>query len=88
VKPKRTLLADTNRAAYTVYQALVSAGHDVWVVGANPQEPLAKIAPNYVQLNYSDSSKLADFIEEESFDFLVPGCTDVSYKSYAVVRQY
>ena len=79
----KTLLVDTNRAAYTVYRALVSAGHDVWVVGANPDEPLAKIAANYVELDYSDSSKLAAFVEEGSFDFLVPGCTDISYKSCA-----
>lgn len=83
----RILLTDTNRAAYTVYQALVADGHDVWVVGANPHEPLAKIAANYVQLDYSDSSKLAAFVEAESFDFLVPGCTDVSYKSCAEVSK-
>lgn len=69
----KTLLVDTNRAAYTVYQALVSSGHDVWVVGPNPQEPLAKIVPNYVPLDYSDSSQLAALIDEKFFDFLVPG---------------
>lgn len=83
----KTLLVDTNRAAYTVYQALVSSGHDVWVVGANPQAPLAKIAPNYVALDYSDSSQLAALVDEKFFDFLVPGCTDVSYKSCAEVSQ-
>lgn len=83
----KTLLVDTNRAAYTVYWALVAAGHDVWVVGANSEEPLAKIAANYMELDYSDLSKLAAFVEEESFDFLVPGCTDVSYKSCAEVSQ-
>ena len=83
----KTLLVDTNRAAYTVYQALVSSGHDVWVVGASLQEPLAKIVPNYVQLDYSDSSKLTAFVEDMSFDFVVPGCTDVSYKACAEVSQ-
>ncbi len=57
------------------------------MVGGNPEEPQAKIAPHYVQLDYSDSSKLASFVDEKSFDFLVPGCTDVSYKSCAEVSQ-
>lgn len=87
MKPKRTLLVDTNRAAYTVYRALVSAGHDVWVVGANPDEPLARIVPNFIQLDYSNKDKLAAFVEEKSFDFIVPGCTDVSYKACADVSK-
>ena len=79
----KVLLVDTNRASYSVYCALVSSGHDVWVVGGNPEEPLAKIATHYVQLDYSDSSKLASFVDEKAFHFIVPGCTDVSYKSCA-----
>ena len=81
MKQRRILLVDTNRASYTIYSSLVAGGHEVWVVGGNPDEPLAKIAPNYAQLDYSDSSQLATLIAEKPFDFLVPGCTDVSYKS-------
>ena len=83
----RALLVDTNRAAYTIYQTLVPAGHRLRVVGASPQEPLAKIDPNYAPLDYSDSSQLAALIDEKSFDFLVLGLTDVSYKSCAEVSQ-
>jgi biotin carboxylase len=83
----RTLLVDTNRAAVPIYKALEAVGHEVWVVGGYPAEPLAKISPNYVQLDYSDTEKLAAFIEENSFDFIVPGCTDVSYKACAEVNQ-
>lgn len=87
VKQRPILLVDTNRASYTIYSSLVAGGHEVWVVGGNPEEPLAKIAPHYVQLDYSDSSKLASLVDEKSFDFIVPGCTDVSYKSCAEVSQ-
>ena len=76
---QRTLLVDTNRAAYPIYQALCQLGHEVWVVGKNPGEPLAKLASNYFQLDYSDVDQLAAFVKEKSFDFLVPGCTDLSY---------
>jgi hypothetical protein len=83
----RVLLADTNRAACTIYSWLVTNDLDVWVVGAKPDEPLAKISRNYVSLDYSDASKLAAFVREKAFDFLVPGCTDVSYKSCSEVGQ-
>ena len=82
-----TLLVDTNRAAYTIYESLVMLGHDVWVVGGNPNEPLARISPNYIQLDYSDASALAELIDREDFDFIVPGCTDVSYKVCAEVNR-
>ncbi len=79
----KILLVDTNRAAYPIYSSLIASGHEVCVVGGNPAEPLAKMSPNYVQLDYSDTGKLAAFVEEKSFDFIVPGCTDVSYKACA-----
>lgn len=52
----------------------------MFVAGGNPQEPLAKICPNFIQLDYSDESMLAELIEREGFDFIALGCTDVSYK--------
>jgi len=76
----KILLVDTNRAAYTIFQSLLAQGHDVFVVGSNPEEPLAKMCPNFIQLDYSDASALDALIEREGFDFIVPGCTDVSYK--------
>ena len=77
---KRTLLVDTNRAAVPIYRALCEMGHEVWVVGGKPTETLAKLAPNYVQLDYSDAGRLAALVEEKDFDYLVPGCTDLSYQ--------
>jgi hypothetical protein len=55
----------------------------VWVIGRNPAEPLAKIAPNYVQPDYSDISKLAAFVEGKSFDFSVARSREVSHKTFA-----
>ena len=83
----KVLLVDTNRAAYTVYQSLVAGGYEVFVVGSNPQEPLAKICPNFIQLDYSHASALDALIEQEGFKFIVPGCTDVSYKVCAEVSR-
>ena len=82
---KQTLLVDTNRAAVPIYRALRDMGHEVWVVGSKPTEPLAKLAPNYVQLDYSDVDRLVAFIAKRNFDYLVPGCTDLSYEVCAEI---
>jgi biotin carboxylase len=84
---KRTLLVDTNRAAVPIYRALCDMGHEVWVVGGKPTETLAKLAANYVQLDYSDVDRLAAFVDEKAFDYLVPGCTDLSYKVCADINK-
>ncbi|MCU7876052.1 MAG: hypothetical protein KZQ84_04480 [Candidatus Thiodiazotropha sp. (ex Lucinoma borealis)] len=83
---KRTLLVDTNRAAVPIYHALRDRGHEVWVVGGKPTETLAKLASNYVQLDYSDTKRLAAFVDEMAFDYLVPGCTDLSYRVCAEIN--
>jgi biotin carboxylase len=83
---KRTLLVDTNRAAVPIYRALCDLGHEVWVVGGRPTEPLAKLAANYVELDYSDADRLATLVDEKAFDYLVPGCTDVSYRVCAEIN--
>lgn len=82
----KTLLVDTNRASYPIYQHLCALGHDVTVIGAKPDEPLAKISPHYINMNYADEAALAALIEQEKFDHLIPGCTDVSYNVCAVVN--
>jgi biotin carboxylase len=82
----RTLLVDVNRAAYPVYRALCGLGHDVWVVGGEPTEPLAKISPNYVPMDYSDADRLSAFVDQKGFDYLVPGCTDISYEVCAKIN--
>jgi biotin carboxylase len=84
---KRTLLVDTNRAAVPIYHALLNRGHEVWVVGNRPTETLAKLASNYVQLDYSKSEQLAAFVNENAFDYLVPGCTDLSYMVCSEINQ-
>jgi len=83
---KRTLLVDTNRAAVPIYRALCELGHEVWVVGGKPTETLAKLAPHYVQFDYSDAGRLAAFVDERGFDYLVPGCTDLSYQVCAEIN--
>lgn len=81
----KVLLADTNFSSGPIYRELVSMGHDVYVVGNNPNDCLAKVSPNYRKLDYSDLDALRALIDREEFEFLVPGCTDRSYLSCAAV---
>ena len=83
---RRVLLVDTNRASYPIYQTLVTAGYEVTVDGGNPSEPLAKLSENYVNLDYSNPDQLDHLVKENGFDFIVPGCTDVSYKVCAEIN--
>jgi hypothetical protein len=81
----RVLLADTNFSSGPIYRELVSMGHDVHVVGNNPNDYLAKISSNYWNLNYADTDALAALVDKNEFEFLVPGCTDRSYTSCVAV---
>ena len=83
----QTLLVDTNRTAYPVYQALSSSGHEVSVVGGMPTETLAKLCPNYIPMDYSDVDSLDALVTEKGFDYLVPGCTDLSYTVCAEINR-
>ena len=82
-----TLLVDTNRAAYPVYQALLGLGHDVSVVGGKSTETLAKLSPKYIPLDYSDPERLDALVTDRGFDYLVPGCTDLSYMMCAEINR-
>jgi biotin carboxylase len=77
----KVLLVDTNFSSVPIYRELVALGHEVHVVGGNPQDCLAKSAPNYWPVNYADVQSLQVLVDRENFDFVVPGCTDRSYES-------
>ena len=79
VKKGKALLVDTNRAAVPIYKYLESQGLQVTVVGGDPDETLAKMAKHYVSLDYSDIPAMKKLIIKEQYDYIVPGCTDLSY---------
>lgn len=79
MKKGKALLVDTNRAAVPIYKYLESQGLHVTVVGADPDETLAKMAKHYVSIDYSDISAMKKLVIKEQYDYIVPGCTDLSY---------
>lgn len=81
----KVLLVDTNFSSGPIYRELLAMGHDVHVVGNNPGDYLAKVSPNYWKLDYADTDALATLIDQQGYEFLVPGCTDRSYLSCVAV---
>lgn len=80
------MLLDTNFSSGPIYKFLVESGHNVTVVGGNPNDSLAKPAENYVNVDYSDVDKTRELIDKRNIDFLVPGCNDLSYMVCAEIN--
>lgn len=74
------LLVDTNFSSAPIYDYLVREGHEVFVVGGNPLDALAKSVDNYVRLDYSDLDQTRELVRDLKVDYLVPGCNDQSYR--------
>ena len=78
---KDVLLLDTNVSSFPIYEYLVSLGYNVWVMGGNPDDCLAKYSTNYIGQDYSDVLKLKKYISKYKINYIVPGCNDVSYSA-------
>ncbi len=76
----KVLLIDTNFSSAPIYDYLVECNHDVFVCGGNPRDFLARICPNYINQDYVDISAMRKLVNSLAFDFIIPGCNDVSYR--------
>jgi len=83
---KKILLLDTNVSSFPIYDYLIKNGYDVYVAGSKPNDCLAKYTDNYINIDYSNVYFLQDLIHQYNFDFLIPGCNDMSYISTTKVN--
>ncbi|MBR1219670.1 hypothetical protein JQ557_16810 [Bradyrhizobium sp. U87765 SZCCT0131] len=75
----KILLVDTAFAAVPIYDYLMSAGHDVWVMGGRSGDVLAQRAGDrWIEQDYSNVDAVRAHVLRLGFDRVVPGCTDVS----------
>ncbi|WP_165187183.1 ATP-grasp domain-containing protein [Caulobacter soli] len=81
----RVLLLDTNVSSAPIHRYLVDAGFEVHVAGRNPGDFLAKVSPNYVNLDYSDVEATLALVERMEVKYLIPGCNDLSYDTCAAI---
>lgn len=80
------LLLDTNFSSGPIYDYLLESGNEVYVIGNNPNDFLAKFAKNYIQSDYTNITKTQELIELYKIDFIVPGCNDRSYEVYSQIN--
>ena len=83
---QKVLLVDTNFSSAPIYNYLVQSGFEVFVVGGNPSDFLAKSVKNYINLNYSIVDRTREIIEKMNIDYIIPGCNDVSYQVCAEIN--
>jgi biotin carboxylase len=76
----KVLLVDTNFSSAPIYNYLMDSGFEVFVIGGNPNDFLAKSVKNYIQSDYSNVDKTRAIIEEKEIEYIVPGCNDLSYQ--------
>lgn len=84
----KVLLVDTNFSARPIHTYLVQAGHEVYVVGGNPHDFLAKCVDNYANFDYTVLDNTRQLILDRKIDFIVPGCNDRSYQVCAELNRY
>ena len=84
---KRLLLVDTSFSAKPIYDYLVSTGDEIFVVGGNPNDALAKTVENYIHHDYSDIDGLTQIIEDYGFNAIVPGGNDLSYRVCSLINE-
>ena len=83
----RVLLVDTNFSSAPIHDYLGREGCEVFVMGGNPNDFLAKTSENYIPIDYSNVDDLRREVEARNIDFVVPGCNDRSYHVSSVVAQ-
>ena len=76
----KVLLLDTNFSSAPIYNFLIKNNYEVFVIGNNTEDYLAKLCLNYYNLDYSDVKFVSEFIKKERIKYIIPGCNDFSYE--------
>lgn len=78
----KVLLLDTAFAAVPIYNHLIEAGHDVWVMGNRPKDVLAvQAGTRWIEQDYSKVEAVAAHTQRLGIKHIIPGCTDVSIET-------
>lgn len=75
----KILLIDTGFSSLPIYNSLCKKSDDVWVMGNRAHDVIARLAgERWIQQDYSNILEVRAIVDSHHFDFIVPGCTDVS----------
>ncbi len=78
---------DTGFSSLPLVAALEARNIRIHVVGVRATEGIINRAFKYHELDYSDTGELASLIKNIRPNYLIPGCTDLSYLSCALVSE-
>ena len=84
---KSVLLCDASFSAIPLLETLQAEGFYVAVCGSRPEDPCHALADKSYTFDYANIKKLLKIFKDNNFDYLVPGCTDISYTSCAWVAR-
>lgn len=79
---KKVLLVDSAFSSLPIHSYLESINFEVWTIGNRSEDVLAQISgKRWIQGDYSNIDFVRDRVEQIGFDYIVPGCTDVSIET-------
>jgi hypothetical protein len=81
------LLVGSSFSACPLFFSLKKRGLRVAVCGNLPDDPCHAYADGSFYIDYSSSKALADVLDANKFDYLVPSCNDAGYLSCAELAQ-
>ncbi|MBK2257745.1 ATP-grasp domain-containing protein [Francisella philomiragia] len=84
---EKILLGDANFCVLPILKSIMSKNRQVSVVGGINTDPGHSVADVSVLMDYSDTDLLYKHIEEQKYDYIVPGCNDRSYLSLSEISQ-
>jgi len=84
---KKILLVDTSFSAKPIYDYLLKTEGEVFVIGGNPNDALAKSVDNYIDINYSEIDNVRSVLDTYGIDYLVPGGNDLSYEVCSEINE-
>lgn len=70
---------DTAFASVPIYNYLIKQGHSVYVMGNRAGDALAmRAGPKWINQDYSQIDSVKHIVSGYGFDYILPGCTDLS----------
>ena len=83
-----TLLVDTNQASYSLYKELCGFSSSVCVVGRNYNDALVGLSTEHTCLDYSDYMAFINYVVQNNFRYIVPGCNYISYYECSILSHW
>lgn len=76
-----SLLLDTNFSSLPIYEHLVRLKHNVFLIGSNNNDFLARNIATHISADYSSLDNLRKVINQFNIRYIIPGCNDISYQA-------